>query len=226
MARRRHASPGEGLLRIGESLARVGRPKSKGRARKKQSRSDRSLIPLLLGLGLLAVVALLLRTDTGRAVLAAIVALPLAVLISFRLWRRQRRLRQTRDLGSLLSVTPAEFERRVALILARSGYRSVRVSGGRGDLAVDITCKGPKGESVVVQCKQYALHRRVGSPEVQTFIGMAFAHHSASRGLYVTTTDYTRDAHRLAAQHRIELIDGTQLVRMANRRGAGEGAEQ
>jgi restriction system protein len=147
--------------------------------------------------------------------LAVIVAAFVATWLGARRARKRRQLRDSRDLGALLTLTPAEFERRVALILGANGYRDVRVVGGRGDLAADITCRAPSGESVIVQCKQYAPHRKVSSPDVQTFIGMAFAHHRVDRGLFVTTADYTKDARTLAAKHRLELVDGAGLVTMA-----------
>ncbi len=55
---------------------------------------------------------------------------------------------------------------------------------------------------------------RVGSREVQTFIGMMHVHHQAERGIFVTTSTLTAPAARLAAEHKLEVIDGPALARL------------
>jgi hypothetical protein len=119
---------------------------------------------------------------------------------------------RVRELRTVLLLTPRAFEAAVADLLTEMGYRRVKVAGGPGDLAADITCKAPDGGSVIVQCKQYALGRSVGSKEIQLFLGMAFTHHKADKAIYVTTASYTAPAMELAARHRIELIDGDRLA--------------
>jgi Restriction endonuclease len=91
----------------------------------------------------------------------------------------------------------------------------VRVTGRSGDLSVDITFRDGDGKSVAVQCKRYTPPARVGSVEVQQFLGMAKLHHKADAALYVTTSDYTRGALRLAAQHKdVTLINGLMLAEL------------
>ena len=130
---------------------------------------------------------------------------------------RQEHLARAADLRDLLIVSPYEFEEIVASLLDASGFINVRVVGGAGDLAADITCDDSEGRRVVVQCKQYAPHLRVGSPEVQKFIGMGTVHHYANRLIFVTTADFTQPAIRLASEHGIELVGGRQLVGWARR---------
>ncbi len=120
-----------------------------------------------------------------------------------------RRLPGTLDEVSKLS--PAQFEEGVADLLQRLGYRSVRRVGGSGDLGVDITCQDNEGRSVVVQCKQYA-GVRIGSKDIQTFIGMQRVHHGADRGMFVTTSEFTTPARNLAERHGITLIDDKELL--------------
>lgn len=216
--------------------ARAWLPRSTGRkpprrtqpARKRttrRSRKDQRFLFLIAALFLVSLAVIGIRNgakalgSTGTTlVVLGLVAL-LVAFVAWRIARRRRRRRKlladSRDIGALLSITPTEFEHRVALILSANGYRDVKVAGGPGDLAVDITCRDPAGAHVVVQCKQYAHQRKVGTPEVQTFIGMAFAHHRAAKGLYVTTGSYTQGARDLAKAHGIQLLDGTALVSMA-----------
>jgi restriction endonuclease Mrr len=129
---------------------------------------------------------------------------------------RQRHLAKLRTISGLLSLTPTEFERAVCNLLVAQGYRSVRHSGGAGDLNADVTCESPQGQAVVVQCKRYSPHNLVGSPEVQTFVGMAQVHHKADRGIFVTTSGYTAHANELAKSNSdfITLIDGNTLAEM------------
>ena len=46
------------------------------------------------------------------------------------------------------------------------------------------------------------------------FIGMAHVHHRAQVLIYVTTSDYTEGARRLADQHGIVRLNGNQLERL------------
>jgi restriction system protein len=130
---------------------------------------------------------------------------------------RAERIALARDLGSLLMVTPDEFERTVASLLAESGFTDVRVVGGSGDLAADVTCTDGMGLSVVVQCKQYAPHQKIGSPDIQKFIGMGRVHHRADRLIFVTTARFTEPAVALADEHDIKLVSGESLVGWARR---------
>ena len=54
---------------------------------------------------------------------------------------------------------------------------------------------------MVVQCKRYAPDNLVGSPVIQSFIGMVKIHHKADLGIFVTTSGYTLPAMNLAKEH-------------------------
>jgi len=172
---------------------------------------------------------------------------PLAALGAFLFWRRRLRRRRAeyarqqlqeqaqrqqaeeeqrllfaQNIGNLLSLTPREFELTIGSLLQAQGYQQVRHTGARGDLAADLHALSPQGEYVVVQCKRYAPGQRVGTPDIQKFIGMMAVHHRAERGIFVTTSTFTTPAQMLAQQHALELIDGQQLTAMvAQISGAG-----
>ena len=74
---------------------------------------------------------------------------------------------------------------------------------------------------MVVQCKQYA-GVRIGSKDIQTFIGMQRIHHKADRGLFVTTSEFTRPARNLAERHGITLIDDKQLLNLIRQAYRGQ----
>lgn len=119
------------------------------------------------------------------------------------------------SLGDMLELTPTEFEEFTGKALESLGYTNVTRVGGSGDLAADLTATDPQGRSAIVQCKRYTPGSKVGSPAVQSFIGMKSVHHRVDRGIFVTTADYSQQAIDLAKQHDIVLIDGDDLVKIA-----------
>lgn len=169
---------------------------------------------LLLAAGLLAGAWYL----SNHPVALRAAALTLAVAVTAVAWSRRRRVVQSRrrlqSLGDLLALTPEQFEAAVADLLVRSRYRRAQTCGGPADLGVDIFCEDRRGRLIVVQCKRHAPGIAVGSGEIQRFMG-AVAHHQADRGLFVTTSRFTKPATVLAGQHDIELMDGEHLARLA-----------
>lgn len=166
-----------------------------------------------------------MATYHPRLSLAAIViGGVLAVAAGYLYWRRRsirwpfwtgrRATSQTRTLGELLMLSPSDFEQLVASVLERIGYSSVHCVGGSGDLAADIVCKDEHGRLIVVQCKRYATGTLVGSPELQKFMGMAFIHHKAKLGVFVSSSGFSQAAIELARGHPIVLIDGEGLLRL------------
>jgi len=121
------------------------------------------------------------------------------------------------DLDFILALSPTQFEYTMAAMLRMIGMTDVQRVGGRGDLGVDITARDPVGRSMVVQCKRYARTKKIGSPDIQQFIGMAHVHHQADLKLFVTTSDFTNDARALASVHNIQLMNGTDIELLARR---------
>ena len=114
-------------------------------------------------------------------------------------------------LNALLALTPREFEHVAATYLKSRGFTNVHVTGGAGDLGVDIRCQDEFGRLVVAQCKRYQPGAKVGSPEIQHFFGMA-ARHRAARGIFVTTSSFTEPARQLARDCDIELVSGGEIA--------------
>ena len=120
---------------------------------------------------------------------------------------------EARSLQELLALSPSGFEAATAGIFRQLGYRQIAVVGKAGDYCVDVRGLDPTGHSVVIQCKRYAPGNKVGSREVQTFLGMATVHHRADRAILVTTSAFTPNGWKIAKEShgRIELIDGHRL---------------
>jgi restriction endonuclease Mrr len=140
----------------------------------------------------------------------AVTSLAFIVWLIVRKSRKDRLLNLT--LENLKAMSPKEFGYAIGEILRRLGYKDVKVIGGSSDLGVDILAY-KDGKKVAVQCKKYTT-RKVSSPEIQLFIGMMITEYKADKGLYVTTSYYTKDAYKLAKKHKdiLEIWSGKTLA--------------
>ena len=144
--------------------------------------------------------------------LIGIPSLAIAIVLLIIWYKKYYKIR-VETLQELLALTPSQFERAMATLLTDLGYRKVRVTGAAGDLSRDIACEDVTGKPIMVQCKRYT-NRKVGSPEMQKFIGMMITEHKAAGGIYITTSDFTEPAKRLAREHNIELWNGSKLANL------------
>ncbi len=171
---------------------------------------------LILLLPVLAVVVLLIRRHNQAKHLADTQNRQRQTEIAIQNRRRQLEIDTAQHLGALLAISPTDFEHAVGTVLTASGYGQVQNCGGPGDRGADLLCLDPGGRRIVVQCKRYAPGTKVGSPEIQRFVGAIQIHH-ADRGMVVTTSGFTRAASAIAADHSIDLVDGPTFVGMARR---------
>jgi restriction system protein len=123
-----------------------------------------------------------------------------------------------RDLLETIGRAPPEFFEQLVLDLFHAmGYGTSRADvqrvGGSGDEGIDgiISLDRLGLEKVYVQAKRWK--NTVGSPEVQAFMG-ALQLQSASKGVLITTSAFTRDARDASAKARgsIVLVDGARLT--------------
>ncbi len=141
-----------------------------------------------------------------------------------------QRLRQGLELDLLEQIkssSPAFFERIVIDLLVKMGYGGSRRDAGRavgksGDGGIDGIIKEDKlGLDVIyIQAKRWEgsaassppLHL-LGRPEIQKFAG-ALQGHRASKGVFITTSSYTREAKDYSGiiNTKIILIDGIELT--------------
>ncbi|SEC26124.1 restriction system protein [Streptomyces misionensis] len=172
---------------------------------------------------------------------AAVVAIGWALLRSHRLavgqdraWRAQEQARARElSMGEVDALSWQEFETYVAELCRRDGCTQVVVSGKSGDLGADVVGYLPDGRKLVVQCKKYAPHRSVSSPDMQKFVGTARLEHGADVALFVTTCrSFTKAALDLAlrqdivAMHRDLLgswVKGAHLETLIPLNGSGGG---
>ena len=103
-------------------------------------------------------------------------------------------------LATILSKKPYEFERLVVKLLQMMGYGGeVKNSGIVTKLTNDGGIDGIIKEDILgfnhisIQAKRYAEHNNVGRKEIQSFVG-AVAGTSSKKGVFITTSDYTKEA--------------------------------
>jgi restriction system protein len=75
-------------------------------------------------------------------------------------------------------------------------------------------------EKVYVQAKRW--QNTVGRPEIQAFFG-ALAGHRANKGVFITTSSYSREAREYAARvsDSLVLVDGARLAALMIQHGVG-----
>ena len=112
-------------------------------------------------------------------------------------------------------LSPTQFEFEVARMLKAHGFIDVERVGGADDRGVDIKCMDEQGRMIVVQCKQYSPEKNgVGSKDIQNFLGVSTRYHRAHRGIFVTTSRFTKSAKEVAQGSQIRLIDGAELSKL------------
>jgi restriction system protein len=130
------------------------------------------------------------------------------------------KLSLAQDLLTLVKdCTPDFFERLVVKLLVKMGYGgSIQDAGkaiGRsGDEGIDGIIKEDKLglDAVYIQAKKW--EGTVGRPEIQKFVG-ALAGQGAKKGVFITTSNFSREAHEYAKNMRdtkVVLLDGEQLT--------------
>ncbi len=130
-------------------------------------------------------------------------------------------------LTRIQTSAPDFFERLVVELLLKMGYGGSRQDAGRaigrsGDGGIDgIINEDRLGlDSIYLQAKRW--ENPVGRPEIQKFAG-ALAEHRAKKGVFITTSTFTKEAHASAMKHdaRIVLIDGEKLATLMIDHGLG-----
>ncbi len=125
-------------------------------------------------------------------------------------------------LEKVKSCSPAFFERLVVDVLVKMGYGGTRRDAGKaigrsGDEGIDgIINEDRLGLDVIyIQAKKWEKENAIGRPEIQKFAG-ALMGQKAQKGIFITTSTFTKDAREYASQigSKIILIDGTMLAQL------------
>lgn len=145
---------------------------------KKQSFADRHPVLTLIGMPLVAPVAI------GKAVADSV-----------------KECSRKYDEG----MSGIEYEKYVASRLLRRGFKKAEVTPGSGDFGADIVGKDKHGRKVCVQCKKY--QGSVGVSAVQEVVA-ATRYYKCDYGMVITTSTFTPAAKKMAAQTGVILEEG------------------
>ncbi len=126
-------------------------------------------------------------------------------------------------LTEVIKMTPDAFEHLVVNLLLAMGYGGSLPENGlvtrqNGDEGIDGVIKEDKlgFDQIYIQAKKWDRNGSVSRPEIQKFAG-ALLGQGATKGLYITTTNFSNQAKEFAAKQlstKIMLIDGEQLARL------------
>ncbi len=98
-------------------------------------------------------------------------------------------------------------------MLQKMGFRS-EMTSVTGDGGIDIIAVSEKpivGGRYLIQCKRFAAGNLVGAPAVREFYGALTADKKAVKGIFITTSGFTKQARDFAENLPLELIDADSL---------------
>jgi len=125
-------------------------------------------------------------------------------------------------LDKVREATPLFFERLIVELLLAMNYGGSAEDAGRnlgqsGDGGVDgVINQDPLGvDQIYVQAKRYKEGNNIGAGAIRDFFG-ALNIKRASKGIFVTTSDFSKSAHETAAAlgSRIVLINGIRFAKL------------
>lgn len=124
-------------------------------------------------------------------------------------------------MAEILQISPYKFEELIVKLLIKMGYGTLKqnkdsVTKKSGDEGIDgiVTADKFGFDSIYTQAKRWKPDSKVGRQEIQKFLG-ALAGQGATKGLFITTATFTKEAIEYASrqlQHKIVLVDGNQLT--------------
>lgn len=115
-------------------------------------------------------------------------------------------------LEQLRLMNPYRFEKIILDLLVRMGYGKAIGTPNSNDEGIDgIINKDLLGlEKIYIQVKRYQINNKVGRPTLQAFIGSI--HNKDSKGLFITTSDFTTEAIKYAEHANLVIINGERLA--------------
>ena len=122
-------------------------------------------------------------------------------------------------IAKLRKTDPYQFEEMMEKLLNAMGYKGTNGQSVVTQKSIDggidgIINQDPLGlRTVYIQVKRYAENNVVGSPEINSFFG-ALRRKQADRGVFITTSSFTKDAKEAAKQLNIALVDGEMLTNL------------
>lgn len=152
----------------------------------------------------------ILSMARALAPIFAILCVIASVLSFYRRLKTCTLLKYQHTVDDLIKLSWKDFENITGEYFRQQGYQ-VEESLGRGpDGGVDLRLR-KNSELTLVQCKKWK-NKKVGLPLVRELLGAKTAE-KADKITLITTSDFTGEAIQFAYKHKIELINGKQLIR-------------
>ena len=115
-----------------------------------------------------------------------------------------------------MKLSPIAFEQMILDLMSKMGYgtfaNASRTTPMTGDEGIDgIIMQDKLGfDLIYIQAKQWKADRSVGRPEIQAFVGAIAG--KSGKGLFITTSKFSKQALDYASNQHIILIDGDKLT--------------
>lgn len=118
-------------------------------------------------------------------------------------------------LATILEQSPTFFENLVLKLLEKMGYGKGVVTQRTGDEGIDGVINEDKlGLDIIhIQAKRYKQDNKVGRPLMQAFVG-ALDGAGVNKGVFITTSSFTKEALDYKSSKKIAKIDGKQLTNL------------
>lgn len=118
-------------------------------------------------------------------------------------------------LATILEQSPTFFERLVLKLLEKMGYGMGTITQRTGDEGIDgIINEDKLGLDIIhIQAKRYKPDNKVGRPLMQAFVG-ALDGAGVNKGVFITTSGFTKEALEYKSSKKIAKIDGKQLTKL------------
>ena len=124
----------------------------------------------------------------------------------------------------LLTINPYDFEKLAQIILRESGFMQVEITKKSGDGGLDgkgiLRLNNLVSLPIIFECKRYK--DAIGAEKIRNFRGAMEGR--ANRGLFITTSTFTRGAKEEATREGatlIDLIDGESFIDLIKDLGLG-----
>ena len=119
-------------------------------------------------------------------------------------------------LAEVMKLSPTAFEKMVLDLMAKMGYgtfaNAAMTTSITGDEGIDgIIMEDKLGfDLIYIQVKHWGIDHFVGRPDIQAFVGAIAG--KGGKGLFVTTSKFTKQAIDYAKNQHIILMDGEKLA--------------
>lgn len=119
-------------------------------------------------------------------------------------------------LDYIITLSPEQFEKLVLQLLVKMGYGAAIHTGKSNDEGIDGIIEEDKLglDEIHIQAKRYQIGNNIGRETLQAFVG-ALAGQNARKGLFITTSDFTKQAKEYQPSGvKIVKINGVRLAEL------------